>query len=42
MAALLTGAVAAHRRAGDTVKETTPALLILAVVVTYLALALAI
>ena len=41
MAVLLTGAVATHRRAGDAVKETAPALVTLAVAAAYLAVALA-
>lgn len=40
MAVLLTGAILTHRRAGDAVKETTPALLTLAVAAAYLAVAL--
>jgi hypothetical protein len=41
MAVLLTGAVLTHRRAGDAVTETAPALLALAVTAAYLAVALA-
>lgn len=41
MALLLTGAVLAHRRAGDAVKATAPALISLAVTAAYLAVALA-
>ena len=37
LALLLLGALASHRRAGDTIKETTPALVALAAV--YLAVA---
>ena len=40
MAVLLLGALAAHRRAGDTLKEAVPALVALAVSVAYLAVAL--
>jgi hypothetical protein len=39
MAVLLIGALASHRRAGDTVKETTPALVALAIAAAYLAVA---
>lgn len=41
MIVLLTGALLAHRRAGDAGKETTPALLTLAITIAYLAGALA-
>jgi hypothetical protein len=37
MALLLIGALASHRRAGDAIKETTPALLALAIAAGYLA-----
>ena len=40
MAGLLLGAVAMHARAGDSVKEMAPALVILLVTVAYLAVAL--
>ena len=36
---LLIGALASHRRAGDTIKETTPALVVLAIAAVYLAAA---
>ena len=39
MALLLIGALASHRRAGDTIKETTPALVALAIAAAYLAAA---
>jgi DoxX-like family len=41
MALLLTGALLAHWRAGDAAKETTPALLTLAITLAYLTIALA-
>ena len=40
MAVLLTGAVITHRRAGDSAKETAPALAALALAIAYLAIAL--
>jgi hypothetical protein len=39
MAVLLIGALASHRRAGDTFKETTPALAALAITAAYIAVA---
>ena len=39
MAVLLLGALASHRRAGDTVKETVPGLVALAIAAAYLAAA---
>lgn len=39
MAVLLLGALASHRRTGDTVKETMPALVALAIAAAYLAVA---
>jgi hypothetical protein len=39
MALLLIGALASHRRAGDTIKETTPALIAFAIAAAYLAVA---
>ena len=41
MAALLIGALAAHRRAGDSGKDTAPALVTVAITVAYLVTALA-
>ena len=41
MAALLTGALISHRRAGDSGKDTVPALVTLAITVAYLVTALA-
>jgi hypothetical protein len=39
MALLLLGALASHRRAADTIKETTPALVALIIATVYLAVA---
>ena len=41
MAALLIGALISHRRAGDSGKDTVPALVSLAITVAYLVTALA-
>lgn len=40
MVLLLTGALLAHRKAGDALKETAPALLALAITIAYLATAI--